>query len=259
MDVLLVVLAVTAAVVAAARSTWSPCGLSMISSITPMGERARHYRYGSTAAWFVLGAVLGGATLGVGAAALAAALGALHPAPEAAVAAAALLALVAASSDAQIGGFRLPGHRRQVNEVWLDRYRSWVYGAGFGWQIGVGLATFIVTAAVYLMIALAALTGSPAAAFAICTGFGFLRGMAVLLSRRATTTERLQALHRRFDELSPPSRTAIIAAQVVLGIVAALAVAGPPSAALAGLLALIAVAAAAAVWSRVSRRTPASS
>jgi hypothetical protein len=237
MSPLLVVVAAACAAVAAARSTWSPCGLSMLSTITPMGERSRRYSYGGTAAWFVVGAVLGGATLGLGAAALAALVGAVDLDPASALTAAASLALVAAASDAQVGGFRLPGHRRQVNERWLDRYRSWVYGAGFGWQIGVGLATFIVTAAVYLLVALAALTGEPVVAFLLCTGFGLLRGLAVLLARRATSIDRLQALHRRFDELSAPSRAATIGALVVLAAVAAVGAHGPLAAAAVGVIA----------------------
>jgi hypothetical protein len=227
MSALLVVLAAACAAVAAARSTWSPCGLSMLSTITPMGERARRYSYGGTAAWFVAGAVVGGATLGLGAAALAAVVGTLDLDPATALGVAAALALVTAASDARLGGFRLPGHTRQVNERWLDRYRSWVYGAGFGWQIGVGLATYIVTAAVYLLIALAALTGEPLTALALCTGFGLLRGLAVLLSRKATTPERLRALHRRVAALSGPSRVATIAAQLVFAGVAAIAAFGP--------------------------------
>ncbi len=47
--------AVVVAVAAAGRSTWSPCGLSMLSTITPLGERARGHRWGATAAWFVAG------------------------------------------------------------------------------------------------------------------------------------------------------------------------------------------------------------
>jgi hypothetical protein len=240
MSALLVVLAGACAAVAAARSTWSPCGLSMLSTITPMGERARRYSYRGTAAWFVVGAVLGGATLGLGAAGLAALVGSLGLGAEAALGVAAVLALVTAASDANLGGFRLPGHTRQVNEVWLDRYRSWVYGGGFGWQIGVGLATFIVTAAVYLLIALAALTGEPLVALALCTWFGLLRGLAVLLSRRATTLERLQALHRRFAALSAPSRAATIVAQLAIAAVAAIAAFGPVAAALVAGLALVA-------------------
>jgi len=59
------------AVAAAVRSTWSPCGLSMLSTVTPVAERARGHRYWVTACWFLAGAVLGGATLGLVAAALA--------------------------------------------------------------------------------------------------------------------------------------------------------------------------------------------
>ena len=101
-------------------------------------------------------------------------------------------------------GVRLPFHRRQVNERWLDRYRPWVYGAGFGWQIGCGLATYITSAAVYLMIVLGALTGTPLIALAVGMGFGGLRGMAVLLTRRLTDPSALLAFHRRFFELGPP-------------------------------------------------------
>jgi MFS family permease len=227
---LLVALAAACALAAAARSTWSPCGLSMLSTITPMGERARRYTYGGTAAWFVVGAVAGGITLGAACAALAAGVSALDVDPRAALAVAAGLAVVGAASDAHVGGFRLPGSTRQVDEVWLDRYRSWVYGAGFGWQIGVGLTTYLVTAAVYLTIALAALTGDPLAALLVGAGFGLVRGLAVLLSRSATTLERLQALHRRFDGWSAPSRTATIAAQVALAAVAATAAYGAPAA-----------------------------
>ena len=66
--------------------------------------------------------------------------------------------MVAAAADTGIAGFRLPVHHRQVNERWLDGLRPWVYGAGFGWQIGTGVVTYIKTAAVYLLIVLAALT-----------------------------------------------------------------------------------------------------
>ena len=72
-----------------------------------------------------------------------------------------LFAVVSVFSDLGVKGFRLPRHGRQVDRLWLDHYRSWVYGTGFGWQIGVGLATYIVTTAVYLTVLIAILTGSP--------------------------------------------------------------------------------------------------
>src|SRR5262245_26078437 len=168
MQTLLIVLAAVVAVAAAVRSTWSPCGQSMLSTITPLAERTRGHRFGVTASWFVVGATAGGATLGVGTALLAATASAfLDPTSSAVMAAAFVFAAVAAASDLRVFGRGLPYHCRQVNELWLNRYRAWVYGAGFGWQIGVGVATFIMTAGVYLMIALAVLTASPVAALGI--------------------------------------------------------------------------------------------
>ena len=82
----------------------------MLSTITPMEERARRYTYGGTAAWFVVGAVLGGVTLGAATAVLAAGVSALDLDPDVALAAAAVLALVGAASDARLGEFGLPGH-----------------------------------------------------------------------------------------------------------------------------------------------------
>lgn len=235
MTTLLLVAAASCAIVAALRSTWSPCGLSMLSKITPLAEPTRNYTYRGTVAWFVAGATLGGVTLGLPVALAAAGVGALDLAPEVVLVVAGLAAAVAAASDAQLGGFRLPGHRRQVDDTWLDTYRSWVYGGGFGWQIGVGLATFIVTAAVYLTMVLAALTGSPAVAFGICVLFGFTRGLAVLISRTATSPERLGHLHQRFDALAPVSRRLTIGFQAVLAVVALAAALGAPALLLAGL------------------------
>ena len=68
----LTVLALLVAAAAAVRSTWSPCGLSMLSTITPFGERGKGHRYAATCAWFVLGATAGGLALGALAAGLAA-------------------------------------------------------------------------------------------------------------------------------------------------------------------------------------------
>jgi hypothetical protein len=235
MTALLVALTCLVAVAAAIRSTWSPCGLSMLSTITPIGERGRNHRYYSTATWFVLGATLGGATLGLGTALLAAGASALDLSASAALGLSAVLAAISIASDLKLGGFRLPSHTRQVNESWLDQFRSWVYGGGFGWQIGVGLATYVTTSAVYLMIAMAALTGSPAIAFAIGTGFGLVRGLAVFVGRNLTTPERLFALHRRLDELLPTAQRAIVLVQALVLAVAAGAAWGPVPSVVLGL------------------------
>lgn len=226
MTLLFLFLGLLVGVAAAARSTWSPCGLSMLSSITPFGERARGHRYGVTAAWFVLGAAAGGATLGglgaAGAAVVSAAGLVGHPGVLAGVAAG--LAAVAAGVDAGLFGEVLPLLRRQVDDGWLARYRPWVYGVGFGWQIGTGLATYLMTAGVLLIGFLAVASGSPAAAVVIGTGFGLARGLTVLLTARAGDPARLRDLHRRLDAAGPAVRWAVVGVQagaaLALGLVA---------------------------------------
>ncbi len=231
---LMLVLAIVVAVAAAVRSTWSPCGLSMLSTLTPLAERSRGHRYAATAAWFVVGATVGGATLGLVAAGLAMGVATLGPSAETAALVAAVSALIAGGSDLAPFGRQLPFHRRQVDELWLGRYRRWVYASGFGWQIGAGVITYIMTAALYLLVVLAALTGSPAAALAVLTLFGLLRGLAVLLSVRITTPAALHAFHRRFDAWGPASRQQVIAVQFGVSVVAGIAV-GPAIGAVAAL------------------------
>jgi hypothetical protein len=231
---LLVTLAAIVAIAAALRSTWSPCGVSMLSTIVPLTERGRGHRWGASALWFILGSTLGGLTLGLLVAPLAAGIGALDLTSTTTLGVAALLAVVAVASDLGVGGFRVPGHTRQVNEDWLGVYRPWVYAGGFGWQIGVGLATYTVTAGVYLTMAFAALTGSPLWAVGLGTVFGLTRGLMVLLGARLDAPDRLRAFHRRFEELREPSRRAMVAVQAVVAAVAAGAAWGPLTGVLVG-------------------------
>ncbi|MEI2697256.1 MAG: hypothetical protein V9E94_02520 [Microthrixaceae bacterium] len=216
---LIVALAAVVAVAAAARSTWSPCGLSMLSTITPMAERSRGRRWGLTAAWFILGATLGGATLGALAVACASVVGLLDLPARAVLGTAAVLALVTAGMDLGIGT-RMPHHRRQVDELWLDQFRSWVYGIGFGFQIGTGLMTYIMTAAVYLTVMMAALTGSAVTAMALALLFGATRGAAILLGAGLTEPDRLRRFHRRFEALGPAVRLGVIGVQIAVAVVA---------------------------------------
>ncbi|HEX4217235.1 MAG TPA: hypothetical protein VHZ02_02600 [Acidimicrobiales bacterium] len=233
MTTLITVLALVTAVGAGARSTWSPCGLSMLSTITPIGEQARGARFATSATWFVVGGVAGGATLGGVLALVAAGVGALHLTAGTIGVVACVAALVAAGSDSRLAGVQVPIHRRQVNEVWLDRFRPWVYGAGFGWQIGSGLVTYIMTAAVYLVAVLAVMTGNPWAALGVGILFGTVRGLAVLLGRVITTPARLASFHRRFAELEPVSRRIIVVMEVAVAAVVAGAVWLPAAAVVA--------------------------
>ena len=170
----------------------------MLASISPLGERARSSRWGVTVTAYVLGSVLGGAALGL----LPAALGALLPSswrgsPTAGILVAALL-LAGLLLDSGVARLRLPTWRRQVDEAWLGRYRGWVYGAGFGVQLGLGVVTIVTSTTVYATVLLCALSGSPPVGMALGTLFGLLRALPVL--GLAGIHDRA-ALHRLFHRL----------------------------------------------------------
>lgn len=209
-------------VAAAGRGTWSPCGLSMVSAINPLSERSRGNRYWLTTLWFIAGALLGGAGLGLGGALLAVLLGPLPG--RVAVLLAAAGCLVALAADLRVAGFRLPLHPRQVNELWLMRYRRWLYAAGFGVQIGAGFATYIMTAATYLVVVLAGLTGSPTLAWQAGLLFGLVRGMTVLLSSRCRSAAALQRLHARLSGLEPASLRLVMLIEAMAAVGLGLAV-----------------------------------
>ncbi|HEX4864683.1 MAG TPA: hypothetical protein VFV02_11455, partial [Acidimicrobiales bacterium] len=213
LDQVLIALAALTALSGAARSTWSPCGLSMLSSLNPFTERSRGHRYGVTAAWFVAGATIGGATLGAIAflMALAASAAGVVRHPLAAALIAAAVALLGAAIDLGVFGELLPVIRRQVNDRWLSRYRVWVYAGGFGWQIGTGITTYVMTSAVFVFLALAAVSGWPLAAMCVATGFGTARGVAVLLTSRASNPHALRLVHQRLDRATEPVRWIAIA------------------------------------------------
>ena len=222
---------IAVAVVAAVRGVWSPCGLSMLSSITPMTEAGRGNRFAVTAGWFVAGGVLGGVTLGVLAAAGAWGVAALDLTLGTRAAIGATLAVGTAAIDLGLTGIGLPIFKRQVNDAWLRTYRSWVYGAGFGWQICFGLATYIMAG---------------------CATFGLVRGLAVLVGRGATTPARLAAVHARLDHWAPTSRAVAAGTQVAAaGILAALAL-GP-------VVGLVTAGALTGAWAVRSRVRPARS
>jgi hypothetical protein len=248
---IIIAFGIVIALAAAARSTWSPCGLSMLSQITPLAEAGRGYKFSSTARWFIAGATLGGVTLGCAIAGAAIAFSGADVSTNTALVVTAGLSLACASVDAHLLGFGPPFLTRQVNQDWLSNYRSWVYGGGFGWQIGVGFTTYVMTAAVALTVAIGALTGNALAALTIGAAFGFARGLAVLLTMRVRTPAELIAFHRRFDALGEPVRQSVIGVQLVVAVVAAWIVAPAIVAVVLSLAAL-----ALFVWAR--SRTPVS-
>jgi hypothetical protein len=199
----------------------------MLSVITPLQEQGRGNRFRATALWFLLGATVGGGMLGALMAMLAAAWGRLGAGVEVALVITTFAALVAVISDGKLFGFQLPGHDRQVNERWLDQYRSWVYGGGFGWQIGVGLATYIMTGGLYLLIVVGALGTSTSGALILGTVFGLVRGLAVFAARDITSLEALNELHRRFEQWRQLVRKMTIGVIALIGVVAGMAAGSP--------------------------------
>jgi hypothetical protein len=248
---MIAVLAVVVAAVAAVRGVWSPCGLSMLSSLNPVSERARRHRFGTTAAWYLAGAVAGGALLGGGCALVAEALSRGGLPAEWAWALAFTGSAVAVGSDSRLVRYALPDHPRQVDERWLVTYRRWIYAGGFGAQIGTGFATYIMTAAVYLTALLAALSGSATIAFWVGVEFGAVRGLSILLVAAVSTPERLRSLIARVDALGEVSLRIAAATSAGVGAVSAAVLGGPLAAAAAALaLGALAVAPAGSVLAR---------
>jgi hypothetical protein len=157
---------------------------------------------------YLLGSTLAAAGLGASLGGIGHLLALTPAATAAAVAGAGALALAA-----DLGAFRLPTVHRQVDKDWLDRYRGWVVGAGFGVQLGLGVVTIVNTAAVYLALALALLTGSVAAGAVVGTTFGLVRGLVILVVARVRRPDELRLALRRVQAWRPLSQRAGIAVQ----------------------------------------------
>ena len=83
--------------------------------------------------------------------------------------------------DAWRFGLRVPGPRRQVDENWLVTYRGWVYGAGFGAQLGLAFVTIVTASATWVAFACALFAGSARRrASSIGAVFGLARALPIL-------------------------------------------------------------------------------
>src|SRR3954451_6936135 len=178
----------------------------MLSSITPLGERGRRRRWGVTVAAYVIASAAGGAAIGAAFGAVGSAVTAVAD-PSAAATAAVLAALIAAGAafDLRLLPWPLPTVHRQVNENWLHQYRGWVYGAGFGFQLGLGVTTIVSTAAVYATGAAAFLAGSAAAGPAVGAAFGLARAATLLAAGGVDEPCALAVLDRRLDSWERPA------------------------------------------------------
>ena len=186
----------------------------MLSSIHPLGERARHNRWALTAAAFTFGAAVSGSLVGM-------ALGTLGSVAAPLQGSSLLLttaagALVAGGLD--MTGVKPPGPRRQVNETWIGAYRGWVYGAGFGLQLGLGVATYVVTWGVIATYLAALATVSPTQGALVGATFGVGRSLSLWLAGYVDRPSRLTGFNRRLASAGPAIRKASAVALVVLGL-----------------------------------------
>jgi hypothetical protein len=175
----------------------------MLASITPLGERGRRSTWSVTVSAFALGATLSAALLG-------AALGALGGlVAEDALSSRARFVVLGVALATAVGlellPGRMPGPRRQVNERWLDEYRGWVYGLGFGAQLGLGVTTVVSSAATYVAILAALLTADPGRGALVFGCYGAVRGLTPLLGARIRRPDQLLTMHARLERWREPA------------------------------------------------------
>ncbi|MEO2106728.1 MAG: sulfite exporter TauE/SafE family protein [Actinomycetota bacterium] len=164
----------------------------MLSSISPVGEAARQQRWSLTVAAYVVGSAGAGTATG----ALLGLLGSAGwglvggmPSDGPVLLVVAGLALAGLVLDATTG---VPSVHRQVDERWLTTYRGWVYGIGFGAQLGAGVVTIVPASIVWVMWGTALVSGSPLAGALIGLVFGLVRSVPLVAAGRVRTVAALR-------------------------------------------------------------------
>ncbi|MEE8599569.1 hypothetical protein [Euzebya tangerina] len=188
----------------------------MLSSISPVGEISRKQRWGITVTAYVLGSVVAGGLLGL-------LLGWTGEALPGQMAASTRLALIGGVAilgvvvDATVG---VPTLHRQVDERWLTEFRGWVYGLGFGLQLGTGILT-IMPSSIVLTTWIGVVIGADPLIGAI-TGltFGAARAAPLVVAGRVRTVSALRRTLRWMDTVRPSVRRSMPWAQGVIGVAA---------------------------------------
>lgn len=198
----------------------------MLGSITPLGERGRGSRWWLTVSAYVVGSVLGGLATGAAFGVLGAVtVGALEVSTSVRLVVLGLALLAGLALDLRIGGLKLPTIHRQVDEEWRTRYRGWVWGLGFGLQLGTGVVTIVTTSTAYVTWLAAALTGSVGGGAVVGLVFGLARALPVFSVAGVRRPDQLLRVDGVLTRLAGPARRATymagtaLAAAVLVGAV----------------------------------------
>lgn len=194
----------------------------MLSSISPVGEASREQRWWLTATAHVVGSTVGGVAVG----GLLGGLGWLLTRPLDGLATSLALGVLAVAAalgvlvDLGSGARRLPSWRRQVDERWLTTYRGWVYGAGYGLQLGAGAVTIVPATTTYLAGIAALLSATPASGAVIGAVFGAVRALPLLATARVREPAVLTRLMRRLSAARRPVHLTTASGQAAIAVVA---------------------------------------
>lgn len=194
----------------------------MLGSISPVGETSRNQRWWLTATAYTIASVAGGALIGGVLGGAGQLLQGVAQVPLwGRLAALAVIVVVGAVVDASQGRWRLPTWRRQVDERWLTTYRGWVYGAGFGFQLGCGVATIVTAAVTYTALAAALLSASWLGGLAVGAAFGAVRALPLLAAGGLRDPARMYDVTRRVADAQPLANRVAVGGQLVVAAAAA--------------------------------------
>lgn len=191
----------------------------MLSSISPVGEASRRQRWWATASAYTVASVAGGVLIGGALGALGQLVG-VGAWSVPALFALGVAALLGVAADRGLLGVDLPTWHRQVDERWLTSFRGWVYGAGFGFQLGVGVLTIVTASVTYVALLAALLTGSWQAGAVVGALFGTARALPLVLAGRVRTPGGLRQLLARVARAEGPFGRVTLLAQTGLGVLA---------------------------------------
>ncbi len=188
----------------------------MLSSIHPFGERSRSNSFGQTAAAHIVGSALGGTALGtLGGLVGLAITRTIDPSTPIRTVIVLVATVIALALEATNREQLLPSRTRQVDENWINTYRGWVYGGGWGAELGFGISTIITTSLVHLLVVTQLFVGSFWIAVLFGTTFGIVRGATVLAASGVDSPEQLRSFHQKLDAVRPRSQHAVVVSLIV--------------------------------------------